>query len=319
MEKRMIEVLKPGLATSVQDLGRSGYQQLGMVVAGAMDHFALQIGNILVGNRRSAAGLEVVLMGPKLRFLKDTVIAICGADLSPTIDGKTIQLWKSYRLSEGQILSFGKPVTGSYAYIAVSGGIQTPRIMGSRSTYVKAKIGGLDGQYLVKGDVLPTGNPVLGCSGRQLHPNLVPDYDKPRRIRVILGPDDKSFTKQGIRTFLTGTYKKTSRTDRMGTRLIGPKITHAKGADIISDATFPGTIQVPANGQPIILLADRQPTGGYTRIATVITEDIPRLAQIQPGKELTFEAVSLGLAHNLYMRRERMLKLLSQVGQGVHP
>ena len=315
----MIEVMKPGLATSVQDLGRGGYQQLGMVVAGAMDDFALQIGNILVGNKRNAAGLEVVLMGPKLRFLTDTVIAICGADLSPAIDGNPIQLWKSYRMYKGQILSFGKPVTGTYAYLAVSGGIRTPEIMGSRSTYVKAKIGGLHGQYLVKGDVLPAGDPILESSGRRLHPNLVPDYDKPRKIRVMLGPDDKAFTKQGIQTFLAGTYKKTTRTDRMGTQLIGPELTHADGADIISDATFPGTIQVPANGQPIILLADRQPTGGYTRIATVISEDIPRVAQIQPGKELAFEAVSLELAQQLYLRREHLLKLLSQGGQGVHP
>ena len=319
MEKAMIEVIKPGLATSVQDLGRSGYQQLGMVVAGAMDQFALQIGNILVGNRRNAAGLEVVLMGPKLKFLKDTVIAICGADLSPAVDGTPIQLWKSYSLYAGQTLSFGKPVTGTYAYIAVSGGIQTPEIMGSRSTYVKAKIGGLNGEYLVKGDRLPTGDPVMKSSGRVLPSRLVPDYDKQRNIRVILGPDAKAFTKQGIRTFLTGTYKKSSQTDRMGTRLIGPEITHANEADIISDATFPGAIQVPANGQPIILLADRQPTGGYTRIATVITEDIPRAAQTQPGKELTFEAVTLEFAQALYIRRERLLKWLSIAGREVHP
>lgn len=311
MKEGVIEVLRPGLSTSVQDLGRNGYQQFGMVVAGAADTFALQIGNILVGNKRGAAGIEVVLMGPKLKFLKDTVIAICGANLSPDIDGNPIPLWKSYVVYEGQILSFGRPVTGSYAYIAVSGGIQTPEIMGSRSTYTKARIGGLNGQFLVKGDVLPAGEPILNNSGRQLQPNLVPDYDKPRKIRVILGPDDKAFTSEGIRTFLTGTYKKTPQTDRMGTRLSGPEIAHEGEADIISDAIFPGTIQVPANGQPIILLADRQPTGGYTRIATVISEDIPRVAQIQPGKELAFEAVSLELAQRLYLRREKLLKLLS--------
>lgn len=313
MKEGIIEVMKPGLSTSVQDLGRNGYQQFGMVVAGAMDTFALQIGNILVGNRREAAGLEVVLMGPKLRFLKDTVIAICGANLSPEIDGNPIPLWKSYVIYKGQILTFGKPVTGSYAYIAVSGGIQTAEVMGSRSTYVKARIGGLNGQFLAKGDVLPAGEAVLENSGRQLQPNLVPDYDKPRKIRVILGPDEKAFTKQGIRTFLTGNYKITPQTDRMGTRLTGPGISHTEEADIISDAIFPGTIQVPANGQPIILLADRQPTGGYTRIATVISEDIPRVAQSQPGKKLSFEAVSLELAQKLYLRRERLLKLLSKV------
>lgn len=311
MKEGIIEVIKPGLSTSVQDLGREGYQQFGMVVAGAVDLFALQIGNILVGNKREAAGLEVVLMGPKLRFLKDTVIAICGANLSPTIDGNPIPLWKSYIIYEGQTLSFGKPIIGAYAYIAVSGGITTPEVMGSRATYQKAAIGGLNGQFLSKGDVLPTGEPNLANSGRQLQPNLVPDYNKPRKIRVILGPDQAAFTKEGMHTFLTETYQITTQTDRMGTRLKGPKIIHTEAADIISDAIFPGTVQVPANGQPIILLADRQPTGGYTRIATVISEDIPRVAQSQPGTELTFEVVTLELAQKLYQRRERLLKLLS--------
>lgn len=314
MENAVIEVVKPGLSTSIQDLGRIGYQQFGMVVAGAMDPFALQLANILVGNPREAAGIEVVMMGPKLKFLQDTVIAICGANLSPQLDGKAISMWHSKKIEKGQELSFGKPIDGSYAYIAVGGGIRTEKLMGSRSTYVKAKIGGLTGDYLAKGDRLPAGEPKFDKAGRSLLPHIIPNYTKSKRIRVILGPDRHAFTEAGLHTFLTETYKITTKTDRMGTRLEGKAIEHVGGADIISDAVLPGTVQVPANGLPIILLADRQPTGGYTRIATVITEDLPRLAQKFPGKEIGFEAVSLTLAQTLYKRREHLLRMLSKIG-----
>lgn len=282
-----------------------------MVVAGAMDPFALQVGNFLVGNERDAAALEVVMMGPSLRFLKDTVIAVCGANLSPMIDGKGIRLWKSYMVHKGQILTFGKPLDGSYAYLAVSGGITTPLVMGSRSTYAKAKIGGLQGRYLQKGDLIPIGIAKLENAGRQLRPDLIPDYKKERKIRVILGPDKDAFTEKGLHHFLTKSYQVKPQTDRMGIRLEGEKIEHKSGADIISEAILPGTIQVPANGQPIVLLADRQPTGGYTRIATVISEDIPRIAQSLPGEEITFEVVDLFHAQKLYARREKLLKQLS--------
>lgn len=312
MENARIEVIKPGLTTTIQDLGRTGYQQYGMVVAGAMDIFALQVANLIVGNERGAAAIEVVLMGPQLRFKSDTVIAICGANLSPTLDGEPIECWKSHRVSAGQTLSFGKPIDGTYAYVAVSGGIMTPEVMGSRSTYIKGGIGGLNGRPLTKGDFLPTGTPVMESAGRQLQPDLVPNYNKPRKIRVILGPEKNAFTEEGLHNFLSSSYKVTTQNDRMGARLEGPKIEHVNGADIISDAIFPGTIQVPASGQPIILLADRQPTGGYTRIATVITEDVPRVAQSLPGKELAFEAVSLELAQQLYHRRHKLLKTLAK-------
>lgn len=308
-----IEVKKPGLSTSIQDRGRIGYQQFGMVVAGAMDPFALEVGNILVGNKRDTAGIEIALMGPRLKFLQDTVIAICGANLSPMIDGNSIGTWKSYRISKGQTLTFGKPLDGTYAYLTVSGGIDTPEVMGSRSTYVKGGIGGLNGGYLKKGDMLPVGEPAFETAGRSLPPSLIPNYNKPRPVRMIPGPDDNAFTQAGLNRFLTSTYQVTTQTDRMGARLKGSPIEHVKGADIISDAIFPGTIQVPANGQPIILLADRQPTGGYTRIGTVITEDIARVAQKQPGEELTFEVVSLTLAQGLYQRRANLLKVLNKV------
>ncbi|WP_156289583.1 5-oxoprolinase subunit C family protein [Oceanobacillus salinisoli] len=318
MVNDVIKVEKSGLSTSIQDLGRTGYQQYGVVVSGAMDVFALQVGNLLVGNPRNAAGIEAVIMGPKLNFLKNTVIAVCGADLSPTLDGKEIPMWTSIFVETGQSLSFGKPKNGAYTYVTVAGGIETPVVMGSRSTYVKAAIGGGEGRCLQKGDVLKAGKmETVQFKEKSLSPELIPSYETHPKIRVILGPDEKAFTASGIETFLSEKYKITTKTDRMGARLEGPKIEHISGADIISDSIFPGTIQVPANGQPIILLADRQTTGGYTRIANVISVDFAKVAQSLPGTELEFEAVTVEKAQQLYVKREKILRQLS-IGAGVY-
>jgi len=311
MNLNKIEVGKPGLYTTIQDTGRTGYQQYGMTVSGAMDTFALQVGNLLVGNERTTAGIEVVVMGPELTFKDHTVIAVTGADLTPMIDHQPIAMWKSHRIKRGQTLQFGKPSSGTYAYVTVSGGIKTSDVMGSKSTYEKAAIGGMNGRPLEKGDSIPIGEGTLESAGRILHPELIPNYEKSRPIRIIPGPDDEAFTQDGLKQFLTGTYRMSTKTDRMGAQLEGERIELADGGSRISDAVLPGTIQVPENGQPIVLFAERQPTGGYARIATVITEDIPRVAQRLPGKEVKFEAVSLTLAQQLYERRERVLKLLA--------
>ncbi|WP_085991155.1 biotin-dependent carboxyltransferase family protein [Oceanobacillus senegalensis] len=312
MAKAVIEVEKSGLSTSIQDLGRMGYQQYGMVVSGAMDILALQVGNLLVGNKRDAAGIEVVIMGPKLRFLKDTIIAVCGADLSAKLDGKDIPMWTSISIKSGQIITFGQPKNGAYAYVCIAGGIETPMVMGSRSTYVKASIGGFQGRFLRKGDVLETGTPIIKQRRmKRLTKDSIPIYDTERKIRVVLGPDLDAFQRSSVETFLSETYKITKKADRMGARLEGPKLEHVNGADIISDSIFPGTIQVPANGQPIVLLADRQTTGGYTRIANVISVDFARVAQNLPGAELQFEAISVEKAQTLHVKRERFLRILS--------
>ncbi|WP_067726100.1 5-oxoprolinase subunit C family protein [Oceanobacillus damuensis] len=311
---KLFEVIKSGLATSVQDLGRTGYQQYGVVVSGAMDSFALQVANLLVGNHRNEAGLEVVIMGPELRVLEETVLAICGADLSPKLDGKPVANWKSFKAKRGQHLTFGQPQSGSYTYIAVAGGIKTSSVMGSKSTYVKAGIGGFEGRYLQNDDRLDAGeaNEPLGkLSGRGLSDSLVPDYRSQKKIRVIPGPDQQAFSEEEFEKFCTSTFTMTAQSDRMGYRLEGPEISHLNGADIISDAILPGAIQVPANGQPIILLADRQTTGGYTRIATVITVDLPYVVQKMSGSELQFEAMSVEEAQQLYVEREILLRNLS--------
>ncbi|WP_087972350.1 biotin-dependent carboxyltransferase family protein [Oceanobacillus rekensis] len=311
---KLFEVIKPGLATAVQDLGRIGYQQYGVVVSGAMDNYALQIANLLVGNDRDKAGLEVVIMGPELLVLNDTVIAICGADLSAELDGEPVSVWKSFTAKKGQRLTFGQPKVGSYAYIAAAGGINTPLVMGSRSTYIKAELGGFEGRYLQKDDRLEAGQagkPLKQLSGRGLTESAVPDYSLQRKIRVVLGPDLRSFPDNVVEKFCASQFKMTAQSDRMGYRLEGPKLTHKEGADILSDAILPGTIQVPANGQPIILLADRQTTGGYTRIATVISVDLPYVVQKLSGSILQFEAVSVEAAQRLYVERETLLRKLT--------
>lgn len=316
----VLEVIKPGLATSVQDLGRTGYQQYGVVVSGAMDSFALQVGNLLVGNRRAAAGLEITLMGPELGILRDTTIAICGADLSPTVDGVQIPVWKSVQVKKGQTLKFGQPRSGVYAYLTVSGGIRVPDVMGSKSTYAKARMGGVEGRYVKKGDVLKAedmADRVKKVGRRGIPASNVPDYRPSKRIRVVLGPDHEWFCPESIETFLSETYQVTTQSDRMGYRLSGPKLKHASGADIISDAIMPGTVQVPANGEPIVLMADRQTTGGYTRVATVTSVDLPYVAQLAPGSKLTFEAVSVEEAHRLWIERETLLRQLS-IAAGVY-
>lgn len=314
MARQALQVIQPGLATSVQDLGRTGYQQYGMVVSGAMDPFALQVANLLVGNRRGAAALEMSLIGPELLVLQDTMIAICGADLTPSVDGKEIPLWQSVHVKQGQTVRFGRPGVGVYAYLAVKGGIVVPTVMGSRSTYVKAGLGGVAGRYLKKGDVLRVGDRrhVAGNAwNRRLMPSLIPDYRPSRTIRVMLGPDLEAFDSASIETFLSSTYCVTTQSDRMGYRLSGPKLRHVNGADIVSDAILPGAVQVPASGEPIILLADRQTTGGYARIATVATVDLPYVAQMPPNSKLTFAAISVAEAQRRLVERETLLQKIS--------
>ena len=313
MKKAIFKVKKSGLLTTIQDTGRVGYQQYGIVVSGAMDSVAHRLGNLLVGNESTAATLEVTMMGPVLQLLDDTVIAITGADLSATIDGKALKPWKSTYVKRGQTLSFGKPVKGVRAYIAVAGGINSQNVLGSKATYLKASMGGIDGRAVRKGDILSSGemkSHYTQLSGRALSPKIIPNYANDQPFRVIVGPDERAFTERGLATFFSESYDITREVDRMGCRLSGPIIEHRGDADILSDAITVGTIQVPASGQPIILLADRQTSGGYTRIGTVITTDIPRLVQQMPGEKICFDQISVEDAQQLYRRQEKNMKLL---------
>lgn len=312
-----ITVLNPGLLTTVQDLGRMGYQQFGVSVSGVMDPRAAAIGNILVGNPQGEAVLECTLMGPQLKFETDEVIAVTGGDLSPTLDGQPVPAYAALVVKAGQTLRFGAPKAGCRAYIAFAGGLDIPLVMGSRSTYMKAAIGGFEGRKLQKGDVLGLRAPVAGYAN--LHQRAIAPEFVPRPVytlRVVLGPQDDAFTPEGVATFLGSEYTVTNEFDRMGCRMDGPAIQHKNGGDIISDGIAFGAIQVPGSGKPILMGADRQTTGGYTKIATVISADFRLLAQLKAGDKVRFEAVSVQAAQQALHFQRGALALLADVVKG---
>ena len=306
----VIEVQEGGLFTTVQDLGRYGYQRYGVPVAGAVDPFALRVANVLVGNEEGAAGLEITLAGPKLRFLADAVIAITGGDLAPRLDDGPAAMWQAVAVSREAVLSFGKPRDGLRAYLAVAGGIDLPRVLGSRSTYTRSGLGGLDGRPLRAGDRLAVagGGPAAQPVGRKLPQEHVPSYGNSHALRVVMGTQDDAFTPEGIRTFLSAEYTATHQSDRVGYRYQGPQIQHKGGADIISDGVPFGAVQVTGDGMPIVLLADRGTTGGYTKIAAVISADLAGVAQASPGNATYFREVTLEEAHQALREQEQVVR-----------
>lgn len=306
-----LEIVSPGLLTTVQDLGRFGYQRYGIPVCGALDSVSLRIANILVGNRDHLAGLEITAIGPTIRFVAGTTIAVVGANLEPTLDGVPIPGWESVNAPAGSALSFGSPRDGLRAYLAVAGGIDVPLVMNSRATDIKGGFGGFEGRALRAGDVLSAGySPYSSTSlSNSLPPDISrqPTYEQRFTLRVVLGPQNDSFTEAGVSTLLGSEYTVSNDTDRTGCRLEGPIIEHISGADIVSDGTALGSVQVPGSGNPIVLLADRGTTGGYTKIATVVSADIGLLAQAMPGAKIRFEDVSVEEAHAIYMNQELMI------------
>ena len=315
MPKPVLRVEAPGLLTTVQDIGRAGYQQEGMTPAGAMDPFALQVANLLTGSERSAAALEITLLGPVLMFLSGTVIALCGADLSARLDDVSIPLWKSCPVFAGQTLRFGKRKSGTRVYLALAGGLDVPLVMGSRATFLRGGIGGLAGRPLQAGDILESDETsVSGYGGKSLRSADIAFYSDSAVAHVVLGPQDHTFS-EGVRsTFLTTQYTVTPQSDRMGFRLAGNPLRYQSGfnADLLSEAVPFGAIQVPPDGLPIILMADRQTTGGYPKIATVISADIPRIAQLAPGDTLSFQTITIGEAQDLCIAQERQLRVWEQ-------
>lgn len=308
----VFEVVQPGLLTTVQDKGRHGYQQYGVPVSGAMDSYALMVANLLVGNGEGDACLEITVLGPRLRILGDTVVSITGADLSPVVNNNPLPMWEAVKVCSGDTISFGHPERGCRSYLAVAGGIDVPEVMGSRSTYVKSRLGGLEGRPLRSGDRLRAGETRGEISAKKLPPQYIPEYQAENELRVILGPQDDYFTEKGIQTFLHSEYMISIQADRMGCRLEGPPIEHKAGADIISDGVLPGAVQVPGDGLPIILLADRQTTGGYVKIAIVSTVDLPKLAQAEPGDRVRFLQVTEEEAYQLLREYDRTIDALKQ-------
>ena len=311
MSTETLEILEPGILTTVQDQGRTGYQRYGVPVSGAIDGYALQVANIMVGNDESQAGLEVTAVGPTVKFLADTWIAITGGDLSPSLDGEPVPRWQAVRVRRDSVLTFGGVRDGFRSYVAVAGGIDVPMVMGSRSTYIQGSLGGLEGRALRSADILNVlpHDPTADLVDNRLPDHLaIPVYDRLREVRAVMGPQSNAFTSAGTATFLESSYSVSMESDRMGYRLEGPTIEHAAGPDIVSDGTPLGAVQIPGDGQPIVLLADRGTTGGYTKIATVISSDIGNLVQVMPGGDVTFKAVTVDEAHAILRERRRILR-----------
>lgn len=307
-----ITILNPGLLTTVQDFGRIGYQQFGVPVSGVVDPRAMSIANILVDNPEDEAVLECTMLGPQIRFHAANAIAITGGDLGPTIDNQPIPNYAAIRVEAGQVLRFAGLRSGCRAYIAFAGGLDIAPVMGSRSTYMKAKIGGVEGRKLQKDDVIKFRKPnpdLRGLNIRHISPEFVPRLEY--KIRVVLGPQDDMFTEHGIETFLSESYIVTPEFDRMGCRLDGEIIEHkGESGDIISDGIAFGAIQVPTAGKPIIMLSDRQTTGGYTKIANVISADFRILAQLKAGDRVRFAQVSIAAAQDALLTQRAALKTL---------
>jgi biotin-dependent carboxylase-like uncharacterized protein len=284
--------------TTVQDLGRAGQLRYGIPPSGPMDRDAFVAANRLVGNPDGAAGLECALVGPRLAVEVPCAIAVTGADMALAVNGERRPRWSTIHLRAGDQVRLGPAKAGVRAYVALSGGIDVPLVLGSRATYTRGRLGGREGRALRTGDTLRLFDAPVPPARQVLHP---PDADPGPEVavRVVLGPEADRFTADGVRTFLASAYELLQQSDRMGARLEGPPIAHARGHDIVSNGIALGTVQVPGNGQPIVLLVDRQSTGGYTKIATVCSFDIGRLAQVKPGRHVRFEAVGVAEAHRL--------------------
>ncbi|MDF0650141.1 MAG: KipI antagonist [Nitrospira sp. LK265] len=305
-----IIVVKGGWLTTVQDLGRYGYQQYGVPVAGAMDSFSAIVANRLVENPDQAALLELTLKGPELQFEQESVIAITGADLSPTINGSSLPLWQSILVPHGSRLSFGSPRVGVRSYLAIAGGIDVPLVLGSRSTHCASEMGGFRGRPLKQADSLCTGKPVQSIKrlpGKRLPDHLVPRYNRTPILRIIPGPQQHFFSDTSLATLARATYTVSPQSDRMGYRLIGPTIVRKESMRFISDCTTMGALQVPPDGQPILLMADRQTTGGYPKIAVVISADLFLAAQLAPGDTVTFAPCTIAQAQTVLRKHRAQL------------
>jgi antagonist of KipI len=301
-----VRILKPGLLTTVQDLGRWGFQAEGVPVAGPMDPYGHRLANLLVGNPQAAATLETTLIGPEILFEDGAVFAVAGGDLSPRLDGRPLATNTLCEAPAGAVLSFGTRRRGARAYIAMAGGVLVPELFGSRATHLISAMGGLGGRALRAGDRLAVGTRTGAGPriGRRLPPIVSPP-EGGATLRVRPGPQADHFTDEALETLASARFTVSTRSDRMGYRLDGPPLAHARGADIISDATPLGVIQVPASGQPILLMADRQTTGGYPKIATVIAADMALAGQLAPGDWIAFRICTLREALKALIEQER--------------
>jgi antagonist of KipI len=306
-----IAVIKPGMLTTVQDIGRWGYQAQGVPVAGPMDPVSHRLANALVGNGRTAALLEVTLIGPELEFEDERLVAVTGAGFELWLDEHQTPQHAPFIVCAGSRLRFGVRRDGARAYLAVSGGIAVPETLGSRSTHLVSAMGGVGGRALIAGDRLPLGDG--SGTRRPALPRgeaIAPLPEGQATLRVLPGPQAEYFSPDALDVLQSAPYVIAGNSDRMGFRLQGPTLKHARGADIISDATPLGVLQVPASGQPILLMADRQTTGGYPKLATVIAADMTVAGQLAPHDTIRFAVCTRADALKALIAQERVLMAL---------
>jgi len=318
-----LHIVTGGLQTTVQDLGRAGHQSQGIPVGGAMDLLALRVGNLLVGNNHGDAALEATLIGPAITFDQDTLIALTGADLDASINGTPVPAWHPIFVPRGGTLRFGQPRLGCHVYVAAAGGIDVPLVFGSRSTYLRAHFGGYEGRALRSGDAVQVGVPSrlserMAASLREsgavpavarwsLGGLLRPRYGDDPTVRLLAGAHIGALSGDARERFFSGTFRVSSSSDRMGYRLESVELALEAPVELLSEGVVFGTVQLPPAGAPIVLMADRQTTGGYPRIGEVIGVDLPLIAQLKPGDRLRFRLVSLDDAQRLYLAQEQEL------------
>jgi antagonist of KipI len=310
-----IRVVKPGLLTTVQDAGRHGLQHLGIVPGGAMDPVALELANALVGNVLGEAGLEITVIGPELEFGCTALVALCGARFDATLDGAPLPPDRPVLVERGARLALGRAIAGARACLAIAGGIAVPVVLGSRSTFLPASFGGFEGRALRAGDLVPLAADAAEVAARRYAalagrralagglasvgwsvPTLTLPEREPITVRAMEGRHHSLFEAASQRAFFEATWRVLPESNRMGFRLAGPTLLRPGSAEIQSEPTCLGTVQVPADGQPIALMADHQTTGGYPRIAEIASADVPRLAQLAPGATVRFARCSLAEA-----------------------
>jgi biotin-dependent carboxylase-like uncharacterized protein len=292
----VMKIIQAGPLTTIQDAGRFGYMEYGIGQSGVMDHFSYRQANQLVGNTENEAVLEMTLVGAEILFDEEVLAAYTGADMQAKIGGEKMERGRVYQIKKGQIIKFGFAKTGVRSYLAISGEIKVPVVMNSKSTDMKCGIGGFFGRKLQNRDELQV--QVRKDSERRINQLMKQkikqmDYVGVREIRVVLGPQANIFTAKGVQTFLTSEYIVSSESDRMGMRMEGPQIEGRDKTDIISDGIVFGSIQITSAGQPIVMMADHQTTGGYAKIATVIKDDLPKLAQAGPGDHVRFKKIEI--------------------------
>lgn len=300
-------IITPGSLTTVQDQGRFGHQKLGVPQSGALDTYASRIANKLVGNSPQAAVLEMTVIGPTIAVLKKTTLAVTGAEAVLKVNGRQMESWKRFDVQPGDLLQIGQVRQGCRMYLAVAGGIDAPMVLGSRSTCTSAGFGGFQGRALHKGDFLAAGSDWNGFPKTALPESMIPAYDPDIILRCLPGPQEDFFQDPEAQ-FYAQSFSVSAQADRRGVRLEGPRIehSHASPGGVISEPSLPGNIQVPGDGQPIVILVE-QTVGGYAKIGTVISCDLWKLAQAIPGNSLRFQPVDLQTAHELASRQEKLL------------